>query len=323
MEKSPAGDEMIPFAAKEWLSHIDSRSTDDATDLMIASRLIDHAIMTATCREEMDSNLEKLKSVKTEYTATVKSLRQSYEGKKSELGKERMRLVNSEEVEQWKKTTAEIESQHKDEMRELLSEFWSESRRLSPRTGMLGVDVLGNRYWVFESRKTKERDFGGWVVIQTPEGKGLPGESKKIDTAASDENEGKTDADDGYQNMKSWYYVNKIEDVKQLISWTTYLAAKAAMEHERKTRRASNPKGSPNKRGQSFAVEIPVKGPLKKAKKMTEFLGATETKALCEELHHAAEWILDKYKYPLYPANEDLVLMRLRLKKSSKTRNRL
>jgi hypothetical protein len=285
IEKSPAGEEGIILAAKEWLGTVDSRNADEIDEITTASRLIDHAITTTTCRAELDVNLEKLKTLKSEHTAALKSLRQSFEERKQELGKERMRLPTYEEVDDWKKRSGEVEQEFKDETSRLTSEFWSENRRLSPRTGLLGCDCLGNRYWVFNSRKTKERDFGGWVVIQTPEG--------KAPNATKEDNNIKETTEDGYQSMRSWYYVEKIEDVKQLILWTNYLALKTAMDHDRKVRRV--PKGSPNQLGQSFAVEIPVKKPQFQKSKIPEFTGLTETKVLGEELLHAVEWIEERY----------------------------
>ena len=79
--------------------------------------------------------------------------------------------------------------------------YGAESRRLSPRTMSLGTDILGNKYWMFSSRKTKEREFGGWLVIQTPDNK-LPTGEPTDDTTT-------TDDPDEYRDLKSWYFVEK------------------------------------------------------------------------------------------------------------------
>jgi hypothetical protein len=296
IEKSSAGDENILVVVREWLEN-DTHLPEDANDLVIASHLINSAAMTSVCREDLEANFEKLKSLKFEHTAYVKQLRQTYEERKSELAKERMRVISVAELEEWKTNTAQLEKDHKDEMKRSTADFWSESRRLMPRTGPLGMDVLGNRYWVFSSRKTKEREFGGWVVIQTPGGKGFPGENNSDDPFKIGDED--VPVEEEYQDMKSWYYIDKLEDIKRLVLWTTYLAAKASIEHDRKIRRVDHPTGSPNRLGQSFAVEIPIKGPVK-ARTTPAFTGIAETKALCDELLRAAEWIEEKYVDPRF-----------------------
>lgn len=182
------------------------------------------------------------------------------------------------------------------------TELWTESRRLSPRTTPLGIDVLGNKYWVFSSRKVKQREFGGYVVIQTPEGKTSPSGTTSSGSEANDDPFAtavsiEPDSEDTYTALKTWHYVDKAEEIMQLRSWTTYLALKAAAEHERRERKKSF-KGSPNKLGQMFAVEIPsprFKERPGKGRKVVELVGTVDTKMLCDELLHASEWIEEKY----------------------------
>jgi hypothetical protein len=229
-----------------------------------------------------------------------------YEEKKAELHKERLRIVEKDLVEQWKSSVSELDNEYKSEMTTLSTELWTESRRLSPRTTPLGRDLLGNKYWVFSSRKVKQREFGGYVVIQTPEGKTSP--SEITSSAGFEVNDDpfapavstEPDSEDSYIALKNWYYVDKAEDIMQLRSWTTYLALKAAAEQERRERKQSF-KGSPNKSGQLFAVEIPsprFKERPGKGRKVVELVGTVDTKMLCDELLHAAEWIEEKY-FPL------------------------
>ncbi len=154
----------------------------------------------------------------------------------------------------------------------------------------LGRDILGNKYWVFSSRKTKEREFGGWVVIQTP-GNKLPTGQPIDDTPATDDS-------DEYHALKSWYYVEKLEDIRQLARWSLYLVAKAALDDEKRERKVT----SPNKLGQNFAVEIPSPKIMKerpgKGRKVVAFPGVVDTKVLCEEFNHAADWIEERYNHP-------------------------
>ena len=226
-----------------------------------------------------------------------------YEDKKAELHKERLRIVEKDLVEQWKQEVAELDKQHKAEMSNLSATYWSESRFLSLRTGPLGTDVLGNKYWVFTSRKTKTRDFGGWLVIQT-EGQS-PCRTTTTATNPFDPPPDKQvgDSEDTYSPLKSWYYVESTEDLRRLTAWTTYLAAKASLAQERAEKR---PRGSPNRLGQSFAVEVSssssplemkIKGP-GKGRRVQEVVGVAETRMLCEELGHVAEWIEERFGSP-------------------------
>lgn len=219
-----------------------------------------------------------------------------WEEKKTELYKDRLRIVEKDLVEQWKTQVHELDQQYKHEMATLSSNFWIESRSLTPRTTSLGTDVLGNKYWVFSSRKTKTRDFGGWLVIQTegltPSQTPLDHTLDEVDSSAQDAQD--VERTDSYSPLKSWYYVEKAADIKQLVSWTTYLAAKATLAQERQEKK---PRGSPNKAGQIFAVEIAgqkLKGP-RKGRRPVEFNGVVETRNLCEELVHAAEWIEERF----------------------------
>ena len=76
VEKSPAGHENILVAVMEWLTHMDSKHCPSADDeIAVACKLIDWAISTSVCRDQLDANIEKLKTLKSENTAAVKALR--------------------------------------------------------------------------------------------------------------------------------------------------------------------------------------------------------------------------------------------------------
>jgi len=204
--------------------------------------------------------------------------------------------VEKDLVEQWRQSISELDKEYKAETSRLSNELWIESRRLSPRTAPLGFDVLGNKYWIFSSRKTKDREFGGWVVIQPPRSSHptgtttLPTASPPHDDAEQDQSE--------FRDLKSWYYVDKPDDIRQLAKWTMYLAARAAAEQDPRGRR-ENGKGSPNKLGQVFAVEVPSPGRMKerpgKGKKVVEYAGIVDTRVLGEELARAADWIEERF----------------------------
>jgi len=212
------------------------------------------------------------------------------------MHKNRLRIVEKDLVEKWKQSISELDNEYKAEITRLSNELWIESRRLSPRTTPLGFDVLGNKYWIFSSRKTKEREFGGWVVIQTPRAshptcRTIPSSDQPHESDVEQEQS-------EYQDLKSWYYVDKPDDIRQLAKWTMYLAARAASDQHPRGRR-DNGKGSPNKLGQMFAVEVPSPGRMKerpgRGRKVVEYAGIVDTRVLGEELVHAADWIEERF----------------------------
>lgn len=74
VEKSPAGHENILKAVVEWLT-MDPKHIPKADEAAAASKLIDRAIGTSVCRDELDAQIEKLKTLKSENSATAKALR--------------------------------------------------------------------------------------------------------------------------------------------------------------------------------------------------------------------------------------------------------
>jgi hypothetical protein len=76
VEKSTSGDENILAATIQWLKYMDPKySAAEADEIGVASKLIDWAVGTSICRDELDSNIEKLKALKSENLATLKTLR--------------------------------------------------------------------------------------------------------------------------------------------------------------------------------------------------------------------------------------------------------
>jgi hypothetical protein len=200
---------------------------------------------------------------------------------------------------QWKEQLTEIDNNCKSETTRLANELWIESRRLSPRTSCLGTDVRGNKYWLLTSRKTVAREFGGYVAIQTAPQPDRP-KNQTQNLSPAGESVEPQDPQDGYSDLGEWWYVDRAADVRQLAKWTMYLASKAAVDNERKIAEARRVVvGSPNGKGQRIAVEVvsPVKlkerpGP---GRKIVE-AGLVDTRALCEQLVHAAEWIEERYE---------------------------
>jgi hypothetical protein len=77
IEKSAAGNENIITATIEWLTYMDPKHPPSTSDneIAIACRLIDWAIGTTICREDLESNIEKLRILKSENANTLKTLR--------------------------------------------------------------------------------------------------------------------------------------------------------------------------------------------------------------------------------------------------------
>lgn len=74
VEKSTAGHENVLIATKEWLATMGDKLVPD-TEMQIACKLIDWAVGTSVCRNDMESDIEKLRILKSETTAAMKTLR--------------------------------------------------------------------------------------------------------------------------------------------------------------------------------------------------------------------------------------------------------
>jgi uncharacterized membrane protein YkvA (DUF1232 family) len=79
VEKAASGADVIRESVVEWLTFMDpkvmARVEGEVDDLVLASMLIDWAVSSKSCREEMDANIESLRVLKTENTQSVKTLR--------------------------------------------------------------------------------------------------------------------------------------------------------------------------------------------------------------------------------------------------------
>jgi hypothetical protein len=76
VEKSGSGSENVLAATVEWLNEMDAKhpvSEDD--EIVVACKLIDWAVGTTVCREEIDANVEKLKTLKSDNLAAVKTMK--------------------------------------------------------------------------------------------------------------------------------------------------------------------------------------------------------------------------------------------------------
>ena len=188
----------------------------------------------------------------------------------------------------WKDTLTELDDNYTREHTHLSTELWTETRRLDKRTVPLGTDALGNTYWVFTNRG-KKREFGGYLFIQTPEGKLPTGKPVPVEDATEKKD------DNQYSEVKSWYFLETAEDIEQLIRWTLYIARKAARAKfaDQQAKQNSSLKRSPNRLGQSYAVEIV--SPRHRLERQPIDYDLQNIKSLNVELKHAAEWIGSRY----------------------------
>jgi hypothetical protein len=76
VEKSIAGSENILAATIEWLNEMDkNHPVSGGDEIIVASKLIDWAVGTTVCREEIEANVGKLKTLKAENLAALKTLK--------------------------------------------------------------------------------------------------------------------------------------------------------------------------------------------------------------------------------------------------------
>ena len=81
IEKSAVGSKVIQESVIDWLSFMDEKMMSqvdregEVDDVFLAAILIDWAVSSMTCREEMEVNIESLRVLKSEISATLKTLR--------------------------------------------------------------------------------------------------------------------------------------------------------------------------------------------------------------------------------------------------------
>jgi len=76
IEKCASGHENILAIAKEWLRYMDPKHPPvEGDEILVASKLIDWALCTSVCRDELDQNVEALKTLQKDNVSTVKTLR--------------------------------------------------------------------------------------------------------------------------------------------------------------------------------------------------------------------------------------------------------
>jgi hypothetical protein len=107
------------------------------------------------------------------------------------------------------------------------------------------------------------------------------------------------DEEDPYRPLKSWYYLETAEDIGQLSRWTLYLARKAARAKSKaaeQVRLSQSPKKSPNRLGQTYAVEIVSPRQRPQGPKPIDY-DMENVRCLTVELKQAADWIESRYEY--------------------------
>jgi hypothetical protein len=210
------------------------------------------------------------------------------EDKKATLIKERYSIESRDDVLTWRQNLSDLDQQYKSDLLTLNSENWISTRKLLPRVVPLGRDALGNTVWLFTSRDRKERDFGGWIILQTNGHTGPSGEPIAPTSPSQD----------SHSDLTSLYYLESLADVDTYSNWIEELLSKDRTSPLRGLGRRSSLSsrcGSPNSRGQqTFVAE--VESTRKKLLDFSELMA--DTKSLRRELNSARDWMILKYTYP-------------------------
>jgi hypothetical protein len=76
IEKCASGHENILATTREWLKYMDPKHPPrEGDEIFVASKLIDWALCTTVCRDELETNVETLKTLQKENLAAQKTLR--------------------------------------------------------------------------------------------------------------------------------------------------------------------------------------------------------------------------------------------------------
>ena len=114
---------------------------------------------------------------------------------------------------------------------------WSANRKTVPRSAPLGVDTLGNTYYLFIQRDAMEEDWGSWVVVE--KGKNLPHPTGVLPPPPSissdpgaDQEEEQEEYDEEAIRERVWYAVSEPHDIHQLADWIKYKGDSAIYQQE-------------------------------------------------------------------------------------------
>ena len=115
----------------------------------------------------------------------------------------------------------------------LESRLWFKKRKLCPRERPLGVDALGNTYWLFIQRDKNAEDWGRWIVIEKakelphPSGVLPPNLAPPPQEEGGEENaeqEEVVQVPDEERKKRVWFAISTSEEANALAKWVSYTA---------------------------------------------------------------------------------------------------
>ncbi|KAF8539467.1 hypothetical protein BDD12DRAFT_837908 [Trichophaea hybrida] len=280
-------------------------SNNEAYKLDIVCWLIELVIGTTTIRKLIDDGIAQEKKNHQNAVDEIKRLRAEWEEQRQIFQKERLCMVTTGKPD-FDLRYAAAHNANKELILKAEQHEWYLNRKLTPRTAPLGVDTLGNTYYLFHQRDRKEEDWGQWIVVE--KGSDLPHPSGVLPPPPSMPSDSGLDPDapelpqlDDEDTIKErmWYCVDQPDDIRHLAEWIKFKGEMAiywqeiAKQQPRPMTPVSSVPGSPMPMSPSRrlleAVRVPAT--IKKKKDDERVVNRDEFMPLIEKLKKTAAFM--------------------------------
>ncbi|OLL23599.1 Cell division cycle-associated 7-like protein [Neolecta irregularis DAH-3] len=130
--------------------------------------LIDLVLDGESIRKQMEHDIDTLHTLIKSHTDKTKTIKEEYSNRRSELFAKRVQMKTS----QWQSELEIFMKQHTALLQPLEFKLFERSRELSTKTGFLGEDYHGTRYYVLSQRpRNTNRNWGSYLLALSEDGK--------------------------------------------------------------------------------------------------------------------------------------------------------
>ncbi|CAN6665827.1 hypothetical protein TRVA0_037S00914 [Trichomonascus vanleenenianus] len=181
--------------------------------VQVITDLVHLATTTETIRIELQEDFERTRQVNQQMQNEVKNLKTAWET----LAKKMMdnKPADGEPLKRWRDKFAAARVSSQSKILQTEAQYYYQLRKLNSRAASIGVDTLGNEYWLLQQKAKDMKSWGSWIfVIKASKLTHPSGEYVK------DEKMDEVLDPAGHQNQnKSIYYISDKQQMRQLATW--------------------------------------------------------------------------------------------------------
>ena len=209
---------------KEVIIHpADDEDEPEVNQTYLLTKLIDCATSGDCIRNEIEEAAESARQSTYQLVKERAAKRQEYEKLKAAMHKKRLQLTTKDETAAWQVQWNLQASKFKAKARAYEIEIIELQRAKQTRTKPVGLDTLGNTYWLF-SRRSKAKpadDLGCRLIVELKAGKPHPTCKAHINGSCNT----CTHPTSQVSEERIWYEIDDPEEAQQLARWIAYEAA--------------------------------------------------------------------------------------------------